>query len=206
MSCAPLPVFDRFLAELRNNARLRVGVALILAVLWVYAILLLRDARDAAVGEYRNASVKLARLQAVEQQADWGERLNAAKTLQAEIESRLWRGATLGLARASFQDFLGQQMRQAGITRPSVAMGTADEESRSEGAQTGLTDDLWKVKAKLVFDFNPLSFNKLFVQLANHPHRVVVESLHVTKEPVPRVEAVLLAYFQKPDDHPAATK
>ena len=203
---AHLPVFKLFLAELRTNARLRLGVALIFAVLWVYAVLLLRDAQDAAVREYRSASIKLARLQAVTQQRDWGERLNAARTLQAEMEGRLWRGATLGLARASFQDSLNQQMRQAGVTRPSVSMGSTDEESRSEGMQTGITDDLWKVKAKLVFDFNPVSFNKLFVQLANHPHHVVVESLHVTKEPVPRVEAVLLAYFQKPDTPPAALR
>lgn len=199
-------MFNRFLAELKNSARLRLGVAFIFGVLWVYAVLLLRDAQVTAVGEHRIASVKLARLQAATQQGDWGERLNAARTLQAEIEGRLWRSATMGLARASFQDVLNQQMRQAGITRPSVAMGSTDEENRSEGMQPGITDDLWKVKAKLVFDFNPVSFNKLFVQLANHPHHVVVESLHVTKEPVPRVEAVLLAYFQKPDPPPAAAR
>jgi hypothetical protein len=199
-------MINLFLAELKNNARLRLGVAFIFGVLWVYAILLLRDAQVAAVGEYRNASVKLARLQAVTQQGDWGERLNAARTLQAEMEGRLWRGATIGLARASFQDLLNQQMQQAGVTRPAVSMGSTDEENRGEGMQPGITDDLWKVKAKLAFDFNPLSFNKLFVQLANHPHPVVVESLHVTKEPVLRVEAVLLAYFQKPDPSPAVAK
>jgi hypothetical protein len=199
-------MFNQLLAELKNNARLRLGIALIFGVLGVYAILLLRDAQVAAAGEYRIASVKLARLQAATQQGDWGERLNAAKTLQAEIEGRLWRGATMGLARASFQDFLNQQMQQAGITRPSVSMGSTDEENRSDSLQPVIIDDLWKVKAKLVFDFNPLSFNKLFVQFANYPHRVIVQSLHVTKEPVPRVEAMLLAYFQKPAPPPAAAK
>ena len=195
-----------FLAELRNSARLRLGVALIFGVIWVYAILLLRDAQVAATAEYRSTSIKLSRLQAATEQGDWRERLTAAKTLQAELEGRLWRGATIGLARAAFQDNLNQQMRQAAVTRPSVSMGTADEENRGEGAQAGAIDDLWKVKAKLVFDFNPISFNKLFVQLAEHPHRVVVESLHITKEPIPRVEAVLAAYFQKPDRNPAVAK
>lgn len=199
-------MFKQFLTELRNNLRLRVGVALIFGVLWVYAILLLRDAKDSAASEYRTTSVRFARMQAATQQDDWDQRLASAKTLQAEMESRLWRGATLGLARASFQDFLNQQMQQAGITRPSVSMGSADEEARSEGAPAGITDDLWKVKAKLVFDFNPVSFSKLFVQLAKHPHRVMVESLHVTREPASRVEAVLLAYFQKPETPPVAAK
>ncbi len=197
---------NQFLAELRNNRRLRLGIALIIGVLWVYAILLLRDAQVVAAGEYHNASIKLARLQAATQQGEWEERLNQAKTLQTEIESRLWRGATIGLARAAFQDFLSQQLQQAGMTRPSVSMGSADEGNRSDGVQSGITDDLWKVKAKLVFDFNPLSFNKFFVQLTNHPHHIVVESLHVTKEPAPRVEMMLAAYFQKPDSPPTAAK
>ena len=195
-----------FLAEFRSSARLRLGVALIFAVIWSYAILLLHDAHSAAAAEYRSAAIKLSRLQAAAAQSDWHERLTTAKTLQAELEGRLWRSATIGLARAAFQDSLNQQMRQAGVTRPSVSMASADEENRGDGASASAIDDLWKVKAKLVFDFSPVSFNKLFVQLAEQPHRVIVESLHITKEPIPRVEAVLTAYFQKPGNSATVAK
>ena len=199
-------MFNQFLTELRASARLRLGVALIFGVLWVYAVLLLHDVRIALIGEYRNASAKLTRLQTIAREGDWGERVNAAMTLKAELESRLWRSATLGLARASFQDFLNQQMRLAGITRPSVSMSPGEDETRGEGKSPSATDDLWHVKAKLVFDFNQLSFNKFLVQLAHNPQNIVVESLHVTKEPFPRVEAVLLAHFQRPDSATAAEK
>jgi len=193
-------MFSALQAELKSSARLRLGLALIVAVLWVYGLLLLRDAQDSLQQQHRSASVKLARLQAGTKEGDWAARLESAQTLQSQLESRLWRGDTLGLARAALQDHLNQQMQLAGISRPVVTMGTADEDTkRADSKDVRLTEDLWRVKAKLLCDFNPASLNKLLVQLASQQRGVVVESLRVTKEPVPRVEAVLLAYFQKPD-------
>ena len=39
-------MFDKLAAELGASRRLRLGLALIVAVLWLYGVLLLRDARD----------------------------------------------------------------------------------------------------------------------------------------------------------------
>ena len=195
-------MLDQFLSELKSNVRLRIAVALVFAVLWLYLILLMRETLDSSAREYRSASIKLGKLQSVTQQGDWTARLNAAKTLQAEMESALWRGDTLGLARASFQDWLNQQMQRAAVVRPVVSMGTGTEEAKSERAQAAGLDDLWIVRAKLVFDFNPDSLNKLLGQLAGHTNLVVIESLRITKEPVARVEMVASAYFQKSDRLP----
>lgn len=203
---APLPMLDRFLSELKSNARLRIGVALVFAVLWLYLIMLMRETMDGSAREYRRTSVKQAKLQSVMQQGDWTERLNAAKTLQAKMESALWRGDTLGLARASFQDWLNQQTQRAAVTRPVISMGTGIEEATGEQANVAAIDDLWKIRAKLVFDFNPESLNKLLGQMSRHTHHVAIESLRVTKEPVPRVELVASAYFQKPDGPPSAVR
>jgi hypothetical protein len=192
-------MLDQFLSEFKSNARLRIAVALVFAVLWLYLILLMREALDNSAREYRGASVKLGKLQSVMKQGDWTERLNAAKTLQAEMESALWRGDTLGLARASFQDWLNQQMRRAAVSRPAISMGSGNEEATGEQARAAGIDDLWKVSAKLVFDFNPESLNKLLGQMMVHTHHVAIESLRITKEPVPRVEIVASAYFQKSD-------
>ncbi len=194
-------MLDRFLSEIKSNARLRIAIALVFAVLWFYLILMMRDALDRSAREYRSASVKLGRLHSVMQQGDWTERMNAAKTMQAEMESALWRGDTLGLARASFQDWLNQQVQRAAALRPVISMGTANEEQT--GVQAAGIDDLWKVNAKLVFDFNPESLNKLLAQMIGHTHHVVIESLHITKEPIPRVEILASAYFQKSDRLPS---
>jgi hypothetical protein len=196
-------MLDQFLSELKSNVRLRIGVALVFAVLWLYLILMMREALDSSAREYRSTSIKLGKLQSVMQQGDWTERLNAAKTLQAEMESALWRGDTLGLARASFQDWLNQQMQRAAVSRPVISMGTANEEAAGGQAHAAGIDDLWKVRAKLVFDFNPESLNKLLGQMMGHTHHVAIESLHITKEPIARVEIVASAYFQKSDRPPS---
>lgn len=192
-------MLDRLLSELKSNVRLRIAIALVFAVLWLYLILIMRDSLDRSTREYRSVSIKLGKLQSVIQQGDWTERLNAAKTLQAEMESTLWRGDTLGLARASFQDWLNQQMQRAAVSRPIISMGTANEEAIGERARSADIDDLWKVRAKLVFDFNPESLNKLLRQMIANTHHVAIESLHITKEPIPRVELVASAYFQNSD-------
>ena len=195
-------MLDQFLSELKSNPRLRIAVALVFAVLWFYLILTMRETLDRSAREYRSTSIKLGRLQSVMQQGDWTERLNAAKTLQAEMESALWRGDTLGLARASFQDWLNQQMQRAAVSRPVISMGTANEEATGGQAQAARIDDLWKVRAKLVFDFNPESLNKLLGQMTGNTHHVAIETLHITKAPIPRVELMASAYFQKSDRPP----
>ena len=61
--CKCLAVFDKLQAELAASGRLRLGLALIVAVLWFYGALLVRDARDERTRAFRTASVQLVRLQ-----------------------------------------------------------------------------------------------------------------------------------------------
>jgi hypothetical protein len=199
-------MFDAFVAELKASARLRMGLVLIVGVLWIYGLLLLRDDLSAAQTAYRVATVKLTRLQSANLEGDWEPRLDSAKILQTSAESRLWRGETLGLARAAFQDYLNNESRLAGVSRVSVTMGSAEEPGGTENSSVKVNDDLWRVKAKIVFDFNSASFTKLLTQFYSQPRGVVIESLRAMREPTPRVEAVVVAYFQKPQTPPETAK
>ncbi len=193
-------MFKQLLAELKASARLRMGVALVIAVVWLYAILSLQEFRDELIQKYRGVSSKTLRLQSVLREGDWIARLDSAKALQAEMEGSLWRGDTVGLARASFQDWLNQEMQHASVSHPNLTM-SAGNEVRPDSQAAGPEGELWKVGAKLVFDFNPDNLNRLLGQLTGNPHRVIVESLHITKEPNPRVELTVLAYFQPTAAH-----
>lgn len=188
-------MFSRFVAELRSSPRLRLGLAAILGILWLYAILLLRDAVDAKMVQHQTLVRQIARAKTEAAQTQWRERAEAAKMAQVELESRLWQNGTLGLAQAAFQDWLNQQLVRAAIGRPAVTLAAMDEEGGKQAE--GIPDDLWKVKAKLEFDFAPQSFNSLMAQLGGNDKRVVVETLNIRTEPIPRVEAVVAAYFQK---------
>lgn len=211
-------MFDKLHTELAGSARLRWGLALIVAVLWLYGALLLRDERDERIRAFRTASVQLARLQQAAQQAEWPQRLDEAKVAVAQLESGLWRGDSLGLSRAALQDWLAQQLKQANVSRPLISLAAQEEDAAGSASAGGagpaalagdaaaaeLANGVWRVRAKLNFDFAPEGLQVLLAKLAAPSSRVVVESVRVVREPIGRVEMVVVAYFQKPQVASAA--
>lgn len=182
------------LVALRANSRLRWGAWAIAGILWLYAALVLRDQAQASAEAYLSAQKKIARVQDVLARTEWPERLEAARALRLDLEGRLWREATIGLAQASFQDWLNQTVQQAGLLKPNISVAAQET---ADGADSG-APALWKVSAKLGFDFSPKSFYPFLAKLATHEKRVMVESLAIRGAPVPRVELVVVALFQKP--------
>ena len=130
-------MFDKIQAELAASGRLRLGLALIVAVLWLYCALLLRDERDERMRAFRAASVQLTRLQQAAQQAEWPQRMEEAKVTVAQLESGLWRGDSLGLSRAALQDWLTQQLKQANVSRPLITLAAQEEDTASSPAAVG---------------------------------------------------------------------
>ena len=204
-------MFEKLKLELASSRRLRVGLALIVAVLWLYGALMLRDARDDRTRAFQSASAQLARVQQATKQTEWPKRLEEAKIAQVALESGLWRGDTLGLSRAALQDWLAQQLKQAQASRPLITLAAQDDAALgasnpgNDAAAAELEASLWKVKAKLTFDFTAESLDTLLGKLATPALRTTIESLRVLREPVPRVEMVVVAYFQKPQQAQGAS-
>lgn len=194
--------FTPFLTEIRVNPRLRLGLWLIIGIAWIYCLLLLRDEVQRATNEHQAFAKKVARTLAQAGQNEWLERAESAQAAQLQHESRLWREGTIGLAQASFQDWLNLAMQQSGLTKPVVTVA-AQEESASEKSAAGAkaTDagsNLWKVTAKLNFDFTPKNLYELMGRLVGHERQIVVETLVIRSVPAPRAEMLVVAYFQKP--------
>jgi len=195
--------FAALRAEFKVNPLLRLGLWVILGILWGYALLLLRDEVRLAADEHLALAKKVARAQALASQTEWEKRIAPAQALQVELESRLWRAGTLGLAQAAVQDWLSQAVQQAGLTRPATSVAAqeevASEKSSTEAQGKGLaTAHLWKVSAKLSFDFSPQKFYTLMGRIYGTDKQVVVESLSIRGAPAPRAEMLLSAYFQQP--------
>lgn len=185
------------LAGIKANPRLRLGLWLIVGIAWLYGLLLLRDEAQHAASEHQALARKAARIQAQAAQSEWPKRVEPAQALQLQLESRLWRESTIGLAQAAFQDWLNQAVQQASLTRPMVTVA-AQEENTSGATEADHNGDIWKVSAKLGFDFAPKTFNALMERLASHDKQIAVETLVVRGTPTQRAEMVLVAYFQKP--------
>lgn len=200
--------FAALRAELKANPRLRLGLWAILGIFWLYLLLLLRDELHHAAGEHLALAKKVARAQALASQTEWEQRIEPAWALQVELEGRLWQAGTLGLAQAAVQDWLNQAVQQDGLARPISSVAAQEEaasdKSFTEDQEQSMAADLWKVSAKLSFDFTPRKFYALMGRLYGADKQIVVESLSIRGAPVPRAEMVLSAHFQKPLASPPA--
>lgn len=175
-----------------QNARLRWGLVAIAAILWLYALLEMRDRVEADKIRYRSQGQKILQLQNLGAQEAWLKRAEEARIERSYLESRVWNASSEALAQAAFQDALVQLLRKAGVQRPSVRAGSGAE--GDSGRPAG--QEPWIVKARAEFDFSPASLNALLAGLAENKSGIVVDTLNVRKEPIPRVEMIVKAYFQ----------
>lgn len=202
-----LNMFDNFLQQLRDNPRLRWGVALIIGIFWLYAILLLRESLQQQEQQHRATAQAITRLRAQLAQPEWTARVMPAKIMAVQLEGLLWQAPTSGLAQAAFQDWLNSTMAKAGVPRPLITVTVIDEavasepnQNRDSGASTSANstpENLWKIKAKLGFDFSPASLLDFLNRIETHDKQIIVATLSVRKEPTAHVEMELLGYFQK---------
>jgi hypothetical protein len=193
-------MIDQLIAEFRNNVRLRLLLAGVVAVLWIYLAINLRETAIAKTQQYIGLERQIAKTRQQASQEDWPKRLESIKLLQVELEGRLWQNSTQGLAQAAFQDWLAQATIRATLGRPAVTMLPLDDRADSgdkAGSASTPAVQSWKVRAKVEFDFTPPGLMSLLRQIAMNPQQIVVESLNIRKEPVPRVDMLLVANVQK---------
>ncbi len=198
-------MFDNLAKQLRAQPRLRWGLALIVGILWLYTILLLRDDLQEQTQRHRMAVQSIAHLRAQLEQPEWVARMEQAKVVSVQLEGRLWQAPTSGLAQAAFQDWLNSAMTKSSALNPQITVIVQDElvantlvrtpvQSTTPGATPA---DLWKIKAKLGFNFTPTCLMDFLNLIENNEHQIVVGTLDVRREPLPHVEMELYGYFQK---------
>lgn len=195
-------MLDNFINQLRDTPRLRWGIALIVGTFGLYGILLLREALQEEDQQYRVAAQSISRLSAQLAQPEWVSRVVPAKTMAVQREAKLWQAPTPGLAQAAFQDWLNAAMVKAGVTHPQITVTVIDEAAvnapnQSEGSDTTTPADLWKIKAKLGFDFSAATLMNFLDQIENNDKQIIVGAFNARKEPMPHVEMELYGYFQK---------
>jgi hypothetical protein len=191
-------------ATLKTTPRLRWGVLGIVGILWLYGALELRDQVKLKNDAYAAMGKKIARIQGVATESEWPARLKEAQALQLKLENRLWREATIGLAQATMNDWLTAVTQQASLGKVQLAVAAQDDDVGSgkagsnENGSAGGQSDLWKVSARLSFDFNPQTFYPLLNRIATNDKRIAIESLVIRSTPTPKAEMSLVAYFIKP--------
>lgn len=205
-------MLDNFLNQLRGNPRLRWGVLLIIGIFWLYGVLVLRDELHEQTQQQRSVVQSIARLRAQLAQTEWTARLTPAKVLAVQLEGKLWQAPTSGLAQAAFQDWLNATLLKSGITTPQISVTVVDDALTGPntssaaaasspnpdlGAAPNTPTDLWKIKAKLNFELTTVIPSDVMARIESHDKQIVVGALNIRKEPSPRLDMELFAFFQK---------
>ena len=181
---------DDLLSQLKSNTRLRFGVFAIIALLWLYGVLVMHDALSQQKKSYSDQSERTDRIKQVAREHEWLERAKVSKATLNHDEQLLWKNTSFGLAQATIQDALKKSLLDAGVTNPSVQMSDLQESS-------SLPADIWQVRGKISFPFKPQSLNAWIQNIQKQTPRIVIDSLHIYRSPVPRVEAVVYGYSMK---------
>jgi len=187
------------LSQLRSNYRLRIGLALIISIIWLSWLLDLRDQGSILMDQYKQAASQLARFTAQQKQTVWLTREQDAKDALAAAEAQTWQNPSLGLTQAEMQDWLSKQLQQANAAKYSVKVseseGASKQKNKSEKSDNS-PDGMTKVRAQLEFNTDTQAMNNLLKALSTADHQIVVESVIVRQ---PRTTMTVCAWHKQID-------
>ena len=180
-----------FLKEFQQNLRLRVGSGLIVIILITYVILGLNDYDNRLQQDYQSAVTQLTQLQTMITQKFWLDRATKTQQLLAELEARLWQANTKGLAQATFQKWLNDQVNSTKINNTRLIVDPAIEVEQHAY--------LWQVTAQLEGQFEAKKLNNLLLAIAQNIQITVTERLDIVLSTSrPNFTLIITAYFQAP--------
>lgn len=184
--------WEPLVAEWRRNARLRLGSAVVALILAGYGLLALSDQIKPMQVEHQRLRQQLAGIRVLAEQRFWEERLNAARALRVQLESRLWRADNRGLAHADVQNWLNAQLKAVKIAPTRVQVEPAREASEHPG--------LWEVTVRVEGPLTLDSLRDLLRAIEGEARLTVVERLEALAGRPPRFVLGFKAYFQEPGE------
>jgi hypothetical protein len=120
--------------ELQENRRLRLGMYLIIGLLWIYGITALRDLGVREMNNWKQAEADILQSRTVAATADWTSREMQARNALTDLEGYLWRDGSLGFSQAAFQERVAQTLSRAGATAPSIRVSSGSESTSANSA------------------------------------------------------------------------
>lgn len=173
--------------EFRRNHRLRYGVWAILGILAAYGLLLLDDERSRLNKEYQSQFSHLSKLHSVVGQTQWPEREQQAQALFQQLQDKLWKAKTKGLAQAGFQTWLQEQAAQAKLQEVRVQ---AQPVLLLPGSKT-----IWQASAKLEAKYTEASLKDFLYRLESQSRWITTERLEMLQVRGNNLSILVSAYY-----------
>lgn len=177
------------IAELDRQWRLRLGLAVVAALLWLFILLELSDHLSALRSSETQLATQVTRMKLMSREEQWPEFRDRVNRRLSEFRGRAWREESEGLVQAQLQDWLSAKMTASGLKARELAVSLPS--ALPEGAPV----EMRVVRARVVFDFHSEAFHALMTEISGEQRWVWVERLAVRNWGTPSVELELGALF-----------
>ena len=189
-------------AQLAASVLLRVGLVVIVALVWAYALSFGADAVDARRQALSAQREELDRLQLLERERAWPARAEEARRQVAALHALLWPENDLGLAEAALQDWVratatrsGLSMRELSLSRATAtATATSPNPIVAAGPGTGQP----AIKARLTVELNRPALVSFLAEVAANEQAVMVDRLTLRTQTTPPIAEIDLRVHVAP--------
>lgn len=181
------------------NPRLRLWALVVVAVLWLYALLLAGEWAEQRSSRNAALAVDVARMQPTAFDREWPSRAERAQQQLLALQAMRWTDAELGVVEAAWQDWLRATAARAGLSVTSLTVTRAAQTPGAK-AQPALGQ---VIRARLTVDLQRMPLIGFLSEVAHHERVIVVERLHLrTRSQPPSAEIELRIVASTPVNAP----
>lgn len=170
------------------NPRLRWMLWGILYIFLIYFALSLGDWRaeqQQSINQLQRTAIKLDQL---ESQTEWPQRWEAEKATGTQLQQRLWKATTIGLAEADLQNYLRNLINNH--NGDGLRLRLAPTETVVLGGES-----LFKVSADVSAVINATQIDNLMRAMAENPQSLLVERFGYSPQRTGQFNMLVTAYF-----------
>lgn len=182
-----------------THRRLRWGVFVIAALMWLQGLLVLGDSTQAMRLQVDSLREDVERLQVQARSKVWPGRADDARQQVGALRSMLWQEGEIGLAEAASQDWLralasklGLAVRELAVARPATTATGAAAAASAPQQLAGVQP----IRLRMTVELNRLALMGFLAELAQHERVIVVDRLFlrpVSQPPTAELDLRLLA-------------
>lgn len=193
-----LPHWLQLQQQANANPRLRWMLWGILYIFLIYFALSLGEWRVEHQQEINQLQRTINKLEQLESQTEWPQRWTAEKEVGAQLQQRLWKAKTAGLAEADLQNYLRDLINNHNAD--GLRLRLAPTETVVIGGES-----LFKVSADVSAVLGIAQIDNLMRSMAEHPQALLVERFAFSPQRTGQLNMLVTAYFSAADTSSAET-
>ncbi len=183
-----LPHWLQLQQQANANPRLRWMLWGILYIFLIYFALSLGEWRAEQQQDINQSQRTIKKLEQLESQTEWPQRWSAEKEVGVQLQQRLWKAKTVGLAEADLQNYLRDLINNHNAD--GLRLRLAPTEAVVIGGES-----LFKVSADVSAVLNIAQIDNLMRSIAEHSQVLLVERFAYSPQRAGQFNMLVTAYF-----------